>query len=78
MGFAAETHDLDENAKKKLDKKNIDLLVANDVTMPGAGFGSDTNIVKLFYPGGRVESLPEMEKSKVADRILDAVMAIRC
>ncbi len=77
VGFAAETHELEENARQKLARKNIDLLVANDVTMPGAGFGADTNIVKLFYAGGRTESLPVMEKLAVAHRILDAVMEIR-
>lgn len=77
VGFAAETRDLEENARKKLARKNIDLLVANDVTMPGAGFGSDTNIVKLFFAGGGIESLPEMDKADVAHRILDAVMQIR-
>ncbi|KJR96270.1 MAG: phosphopantothenoylcysteine decarboxylase [Peptococcaceae bacterium BRH_c4a] len=77
VGFAAETRDLEENARQKLDKKNLDLLVANDVTEPGAGFGTDTNIVKLIYSGGRAEDLPLMEKSLVAHRILDAVLEIR-
>ncbi|MFZ5596537.1 MAG: bifunctional phosphopantothenoylcysteine decarboxylase/phosphopantothenate--cysteine ligase CoaBC [Bacillota bacterium] len=77
VGFAAETHDLDRNARQKLERKNLDLLVANDVTMPGCGFGSDTNTVKLFYPDGRVELLPQMEKSRVAHRVLDAVLEIR-
>ncbi|MCL6611265.1 MAG: bifunctional phosphopantothenoylcysteine decarboxylase/phosphopantothenate--cysteine ligase CoaBC [Peptococcaceae bacterium] len=77
VGFAAETRDLEENARQKLAGKNLDLLVANDVTMPGAGFGSDTNIVKLFFAGGKVESLPVMDKTAVAHRILDAVLEIR-
>ncbi len=77
VGFAAETRDLEENARQKLSKKNIDLLVANDVTAAGAGFGSDTNLVKLFFAGGRAESLPLMDKLAVAHRILDAVMEIR-
>jgi len=77
VGFAAETQDLEENARQKLDKKNLDLLVANDVTEPGAGFGTDTNIVKLIYSGGRVEALPLMEKSLVAHRILDNILEIR-
>jgi len=77
VGFAAETHDLEENARKKLERKNIDLLVANDVTMPGAGFGSETNIVKIFYAGGKMDSLPVMDKSAVAHRVLDAVLEIR-
>jgi phosphopantothenoylcysteine decarboxylase/phosphopantothenate--cysteine ligase len=77
VGFAAETSQLEKNALEKLSRKNLDLLVANDVTMPGAGFGSDTNIVKLFFAGGRVESLPEMDKLDVAQKILDAVMVVR-
>lgn len=77
VGFAAETQDLEENARQKLARKNIDLMVANDVTMPGAGFGADTNIVKLFFAGGRTESLPVMDKHSVAQRILDAVLEIR-
>ncbi len=77
VGFAAETRDLDHNARQKLSQKNIDLLVANDVTVSGAGFGSDTNIVKLFYAGGKAESLPLMSKGEVARKILDAVLKIR-
>ncbi|MHB8158311.1 MAG: bifunctional phosphopantothenoylcysteine decarboxylase/phosphopantothenate--cysteine ligase CoaBC, partial [Desulfocucumaceae bacterium] len=77
VGFAAETRDLEDNAREKLAKKNLDLLVANDVTMPGAGFGSDTNIVKMFFSGGAVESLPEMDKLSVAHKILDAVLEVR-
>ena len=77
VGFAAETRDLEENARKKLAGKNLDLLVANDVTMPGAGFGSDTNIVKLYFAGGETRSLPLMDKTDVAHSILDAVLQIR-
>lgn len=77
VGFAAETRDLEENARKKLAGKNLDLLVANDVTMPGAGFGSDTNIVKLYFAGGDTRPLPQMDKAEVAHSILDAVMQIR-
>lgn len=77
VGFAAETHDLEKYASTKLNQKNLDLLVANDVTMPGAGFGCDTNIVRLFFAGGKVESLPRMDKSAVAGKILDAVINIR-
>ncbi len=76
VGFAAETEDLLNNARAKLLKKNLDLLVANDVTQPGAGFGSDTNIVKLLYPDGRVESLPVMDKLELGDKIWDTVLEI--
>lgn len=71
IGFAAETNDLEKNAKSKLTKKNVDLLVANDVTQPGAGFDADTNIVRFFYRNGQTESLPMLDKNKVAQRILD-------
>ena len=73
VGFAAETDDVIENAKKKLKQKNLDLIVANDITVPGSGFGTDTNIVYLFDRNGREESLPMMDKDAVADRILDRV-----
>ncbi len=77
VGFAAETGDLEVNALNKVREKNLDFLVANDVTLPGAGFGTDTNIVKLVYPDGTVLPLPEMKKSVLADRILDEVLSLR-
>lgn len=77
VGFAAETENLLANARRKLEEKNVDLLVANDVTRPGAGFGTDTNVVKLIYRDGKVVDLPLMEKTVLADRILDAVLALR-
>ncbi|MCL2766616.1 MAG: bifunctional phosphopantothenoylcysteine decarboxylase/phosphopantothenate--cysteine ligase CoaBC [Peptococcaceae bacterium] len=73
IGFAAETHDLEANAKAKVEKKNLDMLVANDVTMPGAGFSVDTNIAKLFYPGDRITTLPILDKSVLAQKILDEI-----
>ena len=76
VGFAAETEHLLENAQKKLDKKHLDMIVANDVTQPGAGFGVDTNIVTLVTHQG-MESLPLLSKAEVADRILDQVVALR-
>ncbi|MCL6635913.1 MAG: bifunctional phosphopantothenoylcysteine decarboxylase/phosphopantothenate--cysteine ligase CoaBC [Peptococcaceae bacterium] len=77
VGFAAETEDLERNARLKVEAKNLDLLVANDVTMPGAGFGTDTNIVKLVYPDGSVVPLPKMDKRTLAHRILDVVLSLR-
>ncbi|BAF59974.1 MAG: bifunctional phosphopantothenoylcysteine decarboxylase/phosphopantothenate--cysteine ligase CoaBC [Pelotomaculum sp.] len=77
VGFAAETEELETNARQKLESKNLDLLVANDVTQPGAGFGSDTNIARLVYPGGRTVPLPKMDKLLLAHRILDEVQALR-
>ncbi len=77
VGFAAETENLLANARRKLAEKNADLLVANDVTRPGAGFGADTNIVKLIYRSGETVDLPLMEKTALADRILDAALSLR-
>jgi len=77
VGFAAETENLEENARRKLVQKNLDLIVANDVTQPGSGFGQDTNIVKIIYPDGKIISLPQMEKTALAHRILDLVLPLR-
>lgn len=73
VGFAAETQNLLANAAEKIKKKNLDMIVANDVTMQGAGFNSDTNVVKLLFPDGQVKSLSKMLKSEVANMILDIV-----
>ncbi|OWA36904.1 bifunctional 4'-phosphopantothenoylcysteine decarboxylase/phosphopantothenoylcysteine synthetase [Saccharibacillus sp. O16] len=70
IGFAAETHDLDTYAAEKLQRKNCDMLVANDVTQTGAGFGSDTNIVRLFGPEGPIADLPKQSKYDTAREIL--------
>lgn len=77
IGFAAETQNLLAYAREKLQKKNLDLIVANDVTAAGAGFNSDTNIVKFLYPDGRVESLEKMAKTEVARRLLAAALALK-
>lgn len=71
VGFAAETEDLIAHAKKKLKEKNLDFIVVNDVTKPGAGFGLDTNQVKIVYPSGQVRDLPLMSKEEVSKVILD-------
>ena len=76
VGFAAETQNVLANAQSKLEKKNLDLIVANDVTAEGAGFGVDTNIVTLITRNGSTP-LPKMTKREVADRILDQALAIR-
>ncbi len=72
VAFAAETDDLNENAHKKLEKKNADMIVANDVTKPGAGFDVPTNIATLITREG-AEELPLMGKDELAGRILDRV-----
>jgi phosphopantothenoylcysteine decarboxylase / phosphopantothenate---cysteine ligase len=73
VGFAAETNDVEEYAQKKLYKKNADMIVANNVKMEGAGFGTDTNIVTLFKRNGSVEKLPLMSKHAVAERIIEEI-----
>lgn len=77
VGFAAETEHVAENARKKLTEKNVDLMVANDVTAEGAGFDRDTNVVTLFARDGRDLALPRMTKSEVAGRILDEIVRLR-
>ena len=76
VGFAAETDHLLEHAKEKLAKKHLDLIIANDVTRPGAGFGVDTNIAALITAEG-IRERPLQSKRALADDILDAVAAIR-
>lgn len=76
VGFAAETDDLVANARKKLKRKNLDLVVANDVTQTGAGFDVDTNLVKILDAAGGVEELPLLPKREVADRILDRIVSL--
>jgi len=73
VGFAAETERLLAHAAEKLKKKNLDLIVANDITREGAGFNVDTNIVRFLYADGKVEELGLMSKEQVAERLLDQV-----
>jgi phosphopantothenoylcysteine decarboxylase/phosphopantothenate--cysteine ligase len=75
VGFAAETQNLIANAKEKVQKKNLDMIVANDVTLKGAGFNTDTNVVKFLYPDGKIEELAQMSKAQVAEELLNRVMA---
>ncbi|KAF0221532.1 MAG: phosphopantothenoylcysteine decarboxylase / phosphopantothenate--cysteine [Geobacteraceae bacterium] len=77
VGFAAETGDLLANAAKKLMEKNLDMVVANEIGLEGAGFNVDTNIVKLLFRDGRKEDLPLMGKIELADVILDRIVEIR-
>jgi phosphopantothenoylcysteine decarboxylase/phosphopantothenate--cysteine ligase len=77
VGFAAETERLSENAVAKLRAKNLDLLVANDVSQDGAGFDVDTNIVTLIFPDGRETALEKLSKFDVANRVLDKVVELR-
>ncbi|PZG32570.1 bifunctional phosphopantothenoylcysteine decarboxylase/phosphopantothenate--cysteine ligase CoaBC [Listeria ivanovii] len=70
IGFAAETENLKANARKKLTTKNADIIVANNVSQPGAGFSLDTNIVTLYRKDGTNEALPLLDKKKVAEHIV--------
>jgi phosphopantothenoylcysteine decarboxylase/phosphopantothenate--cysteine ligase len=76
VGFAAESENLVINARKKLKEKNLDLIVVNDITKPGAGFGQDTNQVKILYPSGKTKDLPLMSKEEVSQSILDEVVTL--
>ena len=76
VGFAAETDHVQQNAQKKLAAKNLDMIVANDVTKPGAGFNTDTNIAALITADRIIEE-PLQTKRQLAEKILDRVMEIR-
>jgi phosphopantothenoylcysteine decarboxylase/phosphopantothenate--cysteine ligase len=76
VGFAAETENLEKEAQRKLTSKKLDMIVANDVSRADAGFEADTNAVMLITPSG-VETLPLMSKREVADRIIEAIEAVR-
>lgn len=77
VGFAAETENPLENARRKMAEKHLDLVVLNDVTQEGAGFETTTNIVTLLRPDGETTRLPLLLKTEVAEHILDAALALR-
>jgi len=77
VGFAAETMDVVGYAKSKLKKKNLDIVVANDITKAGAGFNTDTNIATILTADGNTVDLPLMSKQEMADRILDEIVKLR-
>ncbi len=77
VGFAAETHDLATNAKDKLTRKHLDIIVANDVTAPAVGFGHDTNAVTIFTVEGDASAIPLADKRVIADAICDAIVIRR-
>lgn len=74
-GFSMETEHMLENSRKKLEKKNLDMIVANNLKVAGAGFGTDTNIVTLITKAGE-RQLEKMSKEQVADKLLDAIFQI--
>ena len=77
VGFAAETEDLLSNAEAKLKAKNLDMIVANDVSRNDAGFETDTNIVKMIFRDGHVEDSRLMTKDEVADLVLDRIISLK-
>ena len=74
VGFAAETEDLVTNAEQKRESKHLDLIIANDISTPGSGFGSDSNQVTFIQSDGQIVPLPMLSKEEVADRVIDEVM----
>jgi phosphopantothenoylcysteine decarboxylase/phosphopantothenate--cysteine ligase len=77
VGFAAETGELVANATKKLKDKNLDMIVANNVSEAGAGFDLDTNVATILDRGGTVHSLPLMSKDELAEQILDHLLVLK-
>ena len=76
VGFAAESEDVVANARQKLEKKQLDIIIANDITDASSGFGVDTNKVTLIDRDGKTDSLPLLTKREVADKILDRVVGL--
>ena len=77
VGFAAETSDLVANAQSKLARKNLDMIVANDVSQPGVGFQHDTNAVTFLRPGQALESVALTDKRAIARELIDRVVSAR-
>lgn len=77
VGFAAETENPVENALEKLKRKNADILVVNDVTRPGAGFGTETNIVSILYQDGSKKDLPQMSKLEIARELVKEIATLK-
>lgn len=76
VGFAAETQNLLKYAKEKLEKKNLDFIIANDVTKPEAGFNVETNLIKILFRDGNIEEFPLLKKSELAKIILDRIIKL--
>ena len=77
VGFAAETDNLVDNARGKLERKNLDLIVANDVSAPGVGFAHDTNAVTILSASGDMKSVPLASKHTIATAVLDSVVKVQ-
>lgn len=76
IGFAAETENLLRNAEAKLNQKDLDLIIANDITIPGSGFNADKNQVAIIDRSGDIEELPLLDKTEVAQRVLDRAVKL--
>jgi len=77
VGFAAESHDVIEAARRKLARKGCDLMVANDISAEGSGFDADSNAAVFVWPGGEIEELPSLSKPELAAQLLDRVEKLR-
>jgi phosphopantothenoylcysteine decarboxylase/phosphopantothenate--cysteine ligase len=77
VGFAAETDNVEENARGKMTRKNLDIVVSNDVSAPGVGFGHDTNEVVIHLSTGACIRVPLSDKRRVAAHVLDSVVETR-
>lgn len=77
VGFAAETENLLDNARGKMERKNLDIVVANDVSQPGVGFNHDTNAVSILSRDGRIAEVPLADKHTIATAVLDSVVSVR-
>jgi phosphopantothenoylcysteine decarboxylase/phosphopantothenate--cysteine ligase len=77
VGFAAETENLVDNARGKLERKNLDLIVANDVSSPGVGFAHDTNAVTILSASGEMKSVALANKRTIATAVLDSVVKVQ-
>ena len=76
VGFAAETDDIIKNAREKLKKKNVDLMIVNDISSLEAGFNSDYNTVKILYPSGEIKEMPSMTKIDLGKKIIEEIEMI--
>ncbi len=76
VGFSAETQSLIKNSREKLKRKNADMIVANDISSPGSGFGEETNRAVLLYAEGEPEPLPLMTKDALGHKILDRALEL--
>ena len=75
IGFSAESENVEQNSQKKLQEKNCDWIIANDISNPSIGFDSDFNEVDIFYNNEKKEKIPKLEKQVLADKIVDKIVS---